>query len=42
MILVSPLIVTYVYFSVPMHEFTLETFAEKSGRESEIVADMTI
>ena len=42
LILVSPLIVTYVYFSVPMHEFTLETFVEKSERESEIVADVTI
>ena len=42
MILVSPLIVTYVYFSVPMHELTLETFVEKSERESEIVADVTI
>jgi hypothetical protein len=42
MILVSPLIVIYVYFSVPMYEFTLETFVEKSERESEIVADVTI
>jgi len=25
-----------------MHEFTLETFVEKSERESEIVADVTI
>ena len=33
MILVSPLIVTYVYFSVQMHEFTLETlWTEKSER----------
>ena len=42
MSLVLPLIVTYVYFSVPMHEFTLETFVEKLKRESEIVAGVMI